>query len=184
MIIVGLCGRIGAGKDTFADILVEKYGFKKVIMSEHLINPEMEKLGIPITRENQQNFSKEQKIKYGQDVWAKKSIEYAKQHNWNKIVISGIRTLAEVEAFKKETQFILVEIYADEDIRFKRLKERGSVKDVIDIEAFKEQEKREQCMFDLFKKMDSISDFKIPNNSTKEALLQEAYKFIKHFNLN
>ena len=45
MIIIGLCGNKGHGKDTIADILVSKYNFKKLAFADVLKNSLKELFG-------------------------------------------------------------------------------------------------------------------------------------------
>ena len=32
--LVGICGKAGAGKDTVGDYLIDKYGFKKIALAD------------------------------------------------------------------------------------------------------------------------------------------------------
>ena len=61
--IIGLTGRIGAGKETLTQFLREK-GFKYLETSK-LLTEELEKRGLPITRKNQQDLGDELRQKAG-----------------------------------------------------------------------------------------------------------------------
>ncbi len=161
--IIGLCGRIGAGKDVVADFLVNNYGFKKIVMSD-IIKEEMKKEGIEPTRENMQNFSKEMKEKYGKGVWAKKTLEYIHAYGIKNAIISGVRDTEEVKEFRKDPNFILIGIRAPAELRYKRLIARGEKKDPKTIEEARAQDKREEEIFDLISKCESEADVLITND--------------------
>jgi dephospho-CoA kinase len=62
------------------------------------------------------------------------------------VVIDGIRSLAEVELFKKEfgPDFTLVWIDTPRVSRYERIKARGRADDSLTFEGFKEREEREK----------------------------------------
>ena len=181
MKVLGICGKVGAGKDTLADYLVRKHDFVKVTMSDIIIK-EMESEGIKnIDRFQLQQFSKEMKEKYGNDIWAKACIEYARKNHIRRVVISGIRDSAELKFFRTlGDDFKLICVKADRETRFKRIKNRGSLKDVETYADFIKQEVDEGKLFDLYDKCKEKADFVINNNtiliglySAAEAMLKE-----------
>lgn len=180
MKVIGICGKIGAGKDTLAEYLVRKHGFVKINMSD-LIEKEMRSQGIEeINRFDLQEFSNEVKKKYGDDIWARACIEYAKRNNFKKIVVTGIRDEAELKFFKTLENFKLICVKADREIRFKRIKKRGEAKDVLTFSDFIKQEINESKLYDLYDKFEKVADFIINNNSilinlytAAEAILKE-----------
>ena len=178
--IIGICGKIGSGKDTVADYLVSKYGFKKVVMSD-IIKEEMKKNNLNIDRETMQNFSKEMKEKYGKGIWAKKTLEYTKEHNIKNAVISGVRDSKEVEEFRKDPNFILLFVWAPRELRFERLIKRGSYKDPKTLEEALKQEKREEQIFDLYNNCREYADYLIANDSTIDDLYQTVDILLKEF---
>ncbi len=175
--IIGLCGRIGAGKDVVADFLVNNFGFKKIVMSD-IIKEEMKKVGIEPTRENMQNFSKEMKEKYGRGIWAKKTLEWIKKHKIENAVISGVRDSEEVKEFRKDPNFVLIGIYAPAELRYERLIKRGEKKDPKTIEEAKAQDKREEEIFDLITKCKEEADVLIVNDFDN---LESFYELLQSF---
>lgn len=181
MKVLGICGKVGAGKDTLADYLVRKHGFVKITMSD-IIKKEMESEGIKnIDRYQLQQFSKEMKEKYGEDIWAKACIEFARRNHLRRVVISGIRNSAELRFFRTlGDDFKLVCVKAERDVRFERIKRRGSIKDVETYADFIKQEVDESKLFDLYDRCEEEADFVINNNtiliglySATEAMLKE-----------
>jgi len=183
MIIVGLLGLIGSGKDTVADYLVDRYDFKKLTMSD-MVKEELRKHNLPINREEMQKLSIEYKSRYGGGIWARKCVEYAKKNNWQKVVISGVRDTKELSEFKLDCRFILVFIDADLEIRLTRLQKRASEKDVKSRTELIAQEKREIEIFDLFRDYKKYYDYIISNNSNVEVLKKEIDKFVKKYKLD
>lgn len=172
MKVIGLCGEIGSGKDAFADYLVRKKGYKKVVMSD-IITQELKKNNMEINRENMQNLSKEYKEKYGKGVWAAASVDYAKKEVWRRVVISGIRDSEEVNILRQilKKDFLFVYIKAGKEIRFKRLLQRKGPKDPKTVEELEAQEQRESELFDIYGKFGEIAD-EILNN---EGMIVELY---------
>ena len=167
--IIGICGKIGSGKDTIADYLVSKYNFKKIVMSD-IIKEEMKKENLEIDRETMQNFSKRMKETYGNSIWAIKTLEYIKNNKIKNVVISGLRDKKELEEFRKNPEFLLLFVWAPSRLRFERLIKRRSYKDPKTLEEAIEQEKREEKLFDLYNNCREYADYLIANDSTIDNL--------------
>lgn len=184
MKIIGVCGKLGSGKDAFADYLVRKHDFNKITMSE-IIQKEMESEGYKdVDRLQIQEFSREYKEKYGNDIWAKACVEYARKKQYRRVVISGVRDSEELEFFKNNLgkDFVLVSIKAERDERFKRIKNRKSNKDVDLFGDFVRQEQREAKLFDLYENCEEISDYIIDNSNTLIELYSNAEGLLKELN--
>jgi dephospho-CoA kinase len=167
MKLIGLCGKIGAGKDALADYVVKKHKYNKIVMSD-IITEELKTNGRPVNREEMQKITREYKANFGKGVWAKKSIEYARKKGWRRVAITGIRDSEEVKVFRRELgkDFLLVCVTADDNIRCERLKSRGSAKDIKTLEEFEAQEKKEAEIFDLYDKFEKIADVVLTNNTS------------------
>lgn len=180
---VGVCGKIGSGKDVAADRLVEKHGYTKVQLSD-LMAEEMEKKGIPVNREAFQRFTQERKKESGKGVWAQKAVEHIRENKIEKAVIVGIRDSAELPVFRKEFPgFKLVFIKASPETRLRRLVERGSRKDITDLEDLARQEAREAEIFDIYERYGEISDFTLENEGTIGELQQRVDELAEKENL-
>ncbi len=184
MKIIGVCGKLGSGKDAFADYLVRKHGFNKITISD-IIQKEMESEGYKDANRLQiQEFSKEYKEKYGNDIWAKACVEYARKNKYRRIVISGIRDSKEVDFLRKklEKDFALVTVKAERNERFKRIRNRKSNKDVDLFGDFVRQEQREAKLFDLYENCEEIADYTIDNSKTLIELYSNAEGLLKELN--
>ena len=64
-IIIGITGTLGAGKGTIVDYLVKKYRFNHFSAREDVINKEIEKRSLPITRDNMVLVANDLRKNYG-----------------------------------------------------------------------------------------------------------------------
>ena len=130
-IAIGLCGKIYSGKDTVADFLVKKYGFKKYSYSSDVLSTiiklargiESREVYISLGLLLGKNFGKYclDQLLYGKVL----------NDNCNKIVIPNIRLLSNIEFWKEKSDFTfyLVAISASDEIRFKRWKKASGKKE-------------------------------------------------------
>lgn len=178
--VIGVCGEIGAGKDSFADYIVKKKGYEKIVMSE-IIAEELKKLGRPVNREEMQKLTQEYKPKYGKSVWARASIEYAKQKRIRRAVITGVRDSKEVEVFREMlgNDFLLVYITAEPELRYKRIIQRSGPKDPKTAEEVKAQETKDAEIFDIYRDFNKYADVRITNNGMLVELWTNADLILK-----
>ena len=144
--ILGLTGTLGAGKSTLALFLQEK-GFSHLVMSD-VLREELKKQNKEENRDNLLAVGNELRKKYGEGVLVERLITKAKNEKKRNMIIDGIRSLGEVEALKNH-KGKLIAIDSSLEVRYKRIKKRGSSKDNISFETFKAQEAKEDlraCM--------------------------------------
>lgn len=123
-IIIGLVGEIASGKDTVALYLKKKYHSQTISFSQPLRDI-LDRIYLPQTRENMSNLGTDLRARFGQDILAKtigKEIETSK----NKIfVLPNVRLMGDIVYLKSMPGFILINIIADPQTRFERLKKRN-----------------------------------------------------------
>jgi dephospho-CoA kinase len=175
MKIIALAGLMGSGKDTAAEYISKKYGYK-IIDYSNIIREMCRKEGLELTRDNFQNL----RIKYGNMFLAEEVVKRVKASKEENIIITPLRRsedyLIPKKEFGKKIVFILVE--CDQKIRFKRLKKRGRENDPKDFVEFQRQEKRENEIYD-FDKTFSYANYIVKNNGTPDALRKEIDKVMK-----
>jgi len=186
LLVIGLTGLASSGKGEFADYLVKKYGFVKLVFS-NVLREEAEKRNLLKNKsyeEQKDIFSKlgEQLRKESGkwDILAEKLVEKIKSRKFERIVVDGFRSVEEVNLFKKNFEnFYLVFIDADEKIRFLRRKLEDSA---TTIENFRKRDKRDIENLGLGKVIE-ISDFTINNNEKGlEHLQKEIDNLMKKIN--
>ena len=72
MIVIGITGKIGSGKDTAARVLVEKFGFVKLDFTKDVLAPALVKRGLGVTRDNLIELATEGRKKHHNGIWAEK----------------------------------------------------------------------------------------------------------------
>jgi dephospho-CoA kinase len=168
--VIGITGRMGAGKDVVAKYLVSNYGYTQITIGD-VVREAMKKNNIEITRENSDKFSQEMRDNFGADYWVKQCAKKIINSKLDKAVIDGIRLVSDnklmKDSFGKDYLFLLVDVKPE--IRFKRLQDRARADSPKDLENFKELEESHEKMFkldDTFK----LADAKVSNNSDLKAL--------------
>lgn len=174
--IVGLCGYRCVGKDEVANILRER-GYKYYSCND-IIKEECEKKGLEKTRENFAAVAEELKEKLGTDVIAKRMLEKINDERKKGIkdfVIDDIESLKEIEELKKDSDFILVGVNAPFELRFERMKAKGELKNVNNLEEFKvieEKERLENPKAQEINKVYKMADRFVFNDGTTKDLKQ------------
>jgi dephospho-CoA kinase len=186
LLVIGLTGLASCGKGEFADYLVNKYKFIKLVFSD-ILKEEAEKRNLLKNKnfEEQKNIlsrlGKELRKETGKwEILAEKLVEKIKSGNLEKVVVDGFRSVEEVNLFKKNFQnFYLILIDADEKIRFLRRKLQDPETTIEDI---KSRDKRDIEVLGLGKVID-MADFKINNNEQDlENLHKEIDEIMKKIN--
>jgi dephospho-CoA kinase len=178
MVVMVLTGKRGCGKDTFAELMKEKYGFMTLDFSRDSINPVLEERGLPITRDNLINTAMDMRSKDGTDVFARILCE--KIHTDRNYCISGMRFAEEFECMKKKfgKSLILVAIMCSPALRHERIKLRGDKGEGnMTFSDFMKVDERptEKAIDELI----GLADFFIDNNSTKTEFEKSIKAFAK-----
>jgi len=166
---IAFTGLARSGKDSAADYLVKKYGFKKLVLSD-VIAAELRRQEKQDTKMNRSLTVEEMRKRFGKDVLAREVVAEAKRSKWQKAVFTGVHQIAEVEFFRKEIEdFKLVAVKAGPDKRFGRKTEL----DAQSREGFFARDRHDTTEFELGKVIE-MADHTIENNST----IDEFYKAI------
>ncbi|MEM3641290.1 MAG: AAA family ATPase [Candidatus Bathyarchaeia archaeon] len=141
-LVVGLAGMPGAGKSLVVSVAKEMmYG---VVVMGDVVREEAAKRGLDPTQENLGRIMLELRHKEGENVIAKRCVPKIENMKESKVVVDGIRSLSEVEEFKKHfPQFTLIAIHSSPETRFKRLYHRQRSDDPKNWEIFHERDMRE-----------------------------------------
>lgn len=131
----------GAGKSTAAQALVKK-GWTRVVMGD-VIRAETKRRGLDPTAKNTGEVMKLLRRERGDAAVADLCLETIAALKAEDVVVDGIRSMAEVEAFRKKAEVILVAVDASPARRFELLRERGRSDDPLTLEMFLERDRRE-----------------------------------------
>ena len=141
MRIVAITGMPGAGKSTAAEALAAK-GWHRVVMGD-VVREETRRRGLPEDAKHTGEVMKELRKQHGEAAIADLCLRYIRKSGFEKVVVDGIRSVAEVEAFKRAADVLLIAIQASEPRRFSFLKERGRSDDPESYEMFRRRDGRE-----------------------------------------
>ena len=131
----------GAGKSTASEALV-KLGWHRVVMGD-VIRKETKRRGLVPDEKNTGEVMRNLRKEHGESAVADLCLEEIRSSKSDKVVIDGIRSVVEVETFRKKASVILIAVHASPERRFELLRERGRTDDPISREAFARRDERE-----------------------------------------
>jgi dephospho-CoA kinase len=140
-LIVAITGMPGAGKSTATSALV-KEGWTRVVMGD-VIRAETQRRGLEPNAKNTGDVMKQLRSERGPAAVAELCIQAMRAAGAEKVIVDGIRSMPEVEAFRKEAKVLLVAIHASPARRFELLRERGRSDDPLSYEMFAARDVRE-----------------------------------------
>ena len=141
-IVVGLAGMPGSGKSLVVDTARE-IGYSIVVMGD-VIREETKKLGLELTPMNVGKVMLQLRADGGVTVVAQKCIPKIEAQPSDKVLVDGLRSLYEVEAFKTQfAKFSILGVHAAPEARFNRLFSRRRSDDPNAWEVFNERDMRE-----------------------------------------
>ncbi|MBM4344214.1 MAG: AAA family ATPase [Deltaproteobacteria bacterium] len=137
--IIGLTGRNASGKGTVARWLVER-GYHYASLSD-AIRRWLAEQGVEATRDNLTAAGRQLRSEGGPGVLAERTLRALPAGR--PCVVDSIRNPAEVEVLRRSPGFWLVEVVADERVRYERLRSRARAGDAASFEEFQRQEEAE-----------------------------------------
>jgi len=173
--IIGVTGRIAAGKETLTDFLRKK-GFIYIETSKVLAE-ELEKRGLEITRANMQDLGDEIREKHGAGGVMKLLLE--KTEAGKNYIIDSLRNPGEAEFLRNNVpDFILIAVDAQQKLRFERILKRAKPSDPKTWEEFLKIDNRDffdetNPMGQRVKLCMEIADFKITNDGDLKKSMKE-----------
>jgi len=141
-LVVGLAGMPGSGKSLVVDAARE-LGFAVVVMGD-VIREETAKRGLDLTPANVGKVMLQLRADGGNKVVAQKCIPKIEEQSSSKVLVDGLRSHFEVEAFKIYfKRFSVMAVHASPETRFSRLSNRRRSDDPSGWEVFYERDMRE-----------------------------------------
>jgi len=140
--VIGLTGMPGSGKSVV--IAVAKGINYGVIVMGDIVREEAERRFLKPNQENLGKIMIELRQTEGKSIIAKRCIPKIESAKEQKIIIDGIRSLSEVEEFKKHfPKFTLIAVHSSPETRFQRVYRRQRSDDPKNWEIFHERDVRE-----------------------------------------
>jgi len=186
--IIGLCGRVAAGKETLTKFLRDK-GFI-YFETRQIIIEGLKKLGLELSRENMQNWADDLRVKEGVGAVMNIMLTKANKDKTKHYIFDSLRNAGEAEFLRKELgekNFFLIGVDAPQKLRFQRILSRGKESDPKNWEDFLKMDDRDHFDFSNIMgqqtgKLLHISDFIIVNDSSLESSMkriEEIWKSIQ-----
>ena len=139
--IVAVSGMPGAGMSTATKGMV-RAGWSRVVMGD-VIRAETERRGLEPDSKNTGEVMKLLRKEGGPTAVADLCLGQMAKSGAERAVVDGIRSMTEVEAFRKKASVLLVAVTASPSRRFELLRERGRKDDPLSYEMFAARDRRE-----------------------------------------
>jgi dephospho-CoA kinase len=141
-VVVGVAGMPGAGKGAFRRV-IQRMGYPVVILGDE-VREEVKRRNLKPTPESLGKVMLQLREVEGPAAVAKRCIQKLKNAKERIVFVDGIRSLHEVEEFKKHfPNFTLIAIHTSPKTRYKRLSQRRRSDDPKSWETFMQRELRE-----------------------------------------
>ena len=174
-LILGFVGEIASGKGSACDYFIKEYKADYFKFS-NLLRETLSMLALPKTRKNLQRLSYVLRNEFGEDIFAKVITQKAKSSKNEIVVVDGIRRHDDVEYLRKLPNFYLINITANEKIRYQRVINRKE-NEGDNLKTFEEFLKDHEQNTELFiKEVAKEANFKIDNSGTIDKLFQKLEK--------
>ncbi len=172
-IVVGLTGMPGSGKSLVVAVALLE-GYDVVVMGD-VVREETEKRGLELNPKNIGKVMLELRESYGASVVADKCISKIEKEKSEKVIVDGIRSLREVDAFKKHfPKFSLIAVHSSSETRFSRLYRRRRSDDPDGWELFHERDMRELNVG--LGNVVAMAEYIIANENSRNAVKAKAKK--------
>ena len=176
--IIGLAGMPGSGKGVFVET-AKKRGFDVVRMGD-VVWDFVRKEGLKINDENVGKTADLERKKFGYGIWAERTLPFIKN---KKTVIDGIRSVEEVNVFRKHFQdFTLISIHSSPETRYRRIMSRKRIDDTFSKKEFDERDKRELSWG--IGKVIALSDVVIVNEGGVDGFRENAEKILEKYEIS
>ena len=163
--VLSICGLPGSGKTT----AIEAIGDLGIVVSMgDIVRNEAKNRNLEPSGDNIGKIAKELREEGGPAIIAEKCVDLIKKGNEEVVIVDGVRSLFEINIFRKFWKFPIVVITSDEEKRFKRLFERSRSDDPKSLADLKVRDERE-IEFGLDKVLEN-ADYIVENNSSIEDL--------------
>ncbi|HET8708822.1 MAG TPA: AAA family ATPase [Candidatus Saccharimonadales bacterium] len=126
--IIGISGSNGSGKDTVGHILVEKFGYYFVSVTD-LLRAEARKRGMPVDRESLRTISAEWRREHGLGVLIDKAVEHFHDlpDDYAGLAVASLRNPGEADRVHELSGTVLW-LDADPRVRYARIQANASAR--------------------------------------------------------
>ncbi|MFX1386309.1 MAG: AAA family ATPase, partial [Promethearchaeota archaeon] len=116
MKVLAICGLPGSGKTTAIEA-IEDLGI--IVSMGDVVRNEVKQRNLELSGNNIGRIAKELREKSGPAIIAEKCVDLIKSKNEEIVFVDGVRSLSEVNIFRRYWKFPIIAIIVDEEKRFK-----------------------------------------------------------------
>jgi len=174
-LVVGVAGMPGAGKSVALNT-ARQMGYPIVVMGDE-IREEAKRRGLEPTPENLGNLMLKLREEEGEAAVAKRCFPKIEGADQPVVFVDGVRSLHEVEEFKRHFPFVLLAIHASPKTRFKRLSKRKRSDAPRSWESFRNRDFRELKVG--LGNVIALADHLIVNEGSIEEFKAKVHKFLE-----
>jgi dephospho-CoA kinase len=179
-LIIGIVGENAAGKTTASEYLKNKFNAVTFRFSD-MLGDILKRLYLETSRTNMQLLSTILRQNFSEDIMSKVIALDAKNASADVVITEGVRRPSDIPYLKELSNFILIYIKAEEQIRFSRLATRGEKPDdaTKTWEEFQTegQQESEQQILTIAK----TANYTVDNNGTIENTYQQLDQIIAKY---
>lgn len=174
MKIIAFTGLPGSGKSTMIDAIS---AMGKVITMGDVIRNEAKEQEIDPSDENLGRIAKNLRKNHGPNIIAEKCVDLIKSLDEEIVFIDGIRSMAEIDTFRKHWKVPIIAADVEKNVRFQRMTERNRSDDPKDIEELEARDDRE-INFGV-NEVISNADYKLNNAGGIEEVQRETKEVVR-----
>lgn len=177
-LILGFVGKLASGKAVCQKYISQKYDSDNFRFSTSLRDI-LNRLYLPITRENMQNISLDLRNRFGGEILAQVIAKDVQNSNKDVVIVDGIRRLDDIVSLKDLPNFHLISIDAKPEIRYERMKLRNENQGDAEksYEEFMVDDNREAEL--QIPEVMASAKFHLDNNGSFEDLYKQIDKILK-----
>ena len=139
--VIAIVGMPGAGKGLVSEAARSR-GIPVLVCGD-VIREETERQGLPLTPENMGSVMLAIRREEGPGVVAEKLMPKIASSKSQVVIVEGVRSMAEVDALRRDHAVAIVGVHASPRTRYERLRSRGRSDDPKSWEEFAERDSRE-----------------------------------------
>lgn len=127
-LVVGVVGKIGAGKDTVCKLLASRLGASELNISD-IVRNEAREAGVDLGRSSLTDFSARMLRSHGPHYFLDQIAVRVRQSSRASVVISGVRTTDNIRRLRElfeERSIVVVAVVCDTALRYCRIRQRAS----------------------------------------------------------
>lgn len=179
-LVLGLVGKMAAGKTTATDYLKKKHGAVSFRFSD-VLRDVLDLLSLPHNRENMQILSTVLRTNFSEDILSIALMNKVKKSNSPLIICEGIRRPSDITYLKELDNFVIISIIADERARYERIIQRKENPDDQNKTFEKFQAEGQAEAEQNITEIAAVADYTINNNGNLGELQQQINNIIsKH----